>query len=134
MNSQYLLLLVRIPPIVDRMTAESRFDVSESSNVTAEQRNNEVGPSMSRKGDCTFLGILGRHGEESVVVVLALEKNREEGSRNSFSKIKVLCVVQAWHVTIPELVILRSLKISHQEKLQHVLNATIWSTRRSVPG
>ena len=32
---------------------------------------------MSRKGDCTFLGILGRHGEEFVVVVLALEKEFE---------------------------------------------------------
>jgi hypothetical protein len=59
------------------MTTESRFDVSESSKVSAEQRNNVVGPSMSRKGDCTFLGILGRHGEEFVVVVLALEKEFE---------------------------------------------------------
>jgi hypothetical protein len=30
--------------------------------------------SMGQKGNCTFLGILGRHGEVFVVVVLALGK------------------------------------------------------------
>jgi hypothetical protein len=47
----------------------SKYSIQVANYATMMQRF-----SMGQKGNCTFLGILGRHGEVFVVVVLALGK------------------------------------------------------------
>jgi hypothetical protein len=56
---------------------------------------------MGQKGDCTFLGILGRHGEVFVVlVVLALEKSRQNEILRIQNRVCDLCAGgPCYHVT-----------------------------------
>jgi hypothetical protein len=55
----------------------SRFEMPKKFDYdcrVAEPRNNNVENFNGSERNCTFLGILGRHGEVFVVVVLALGK------------------------------------------------------------